>query len=159
MLGIILEVIVILSCPLRLQEEHKDPFILDQENYRIQESSENKSCSKWRGWQWPPWWFQTLLIIILSNVCFLNFLEFYSYLGQEWRGPYALPGVVEDRRGWQWPPGWFLTLLIIIWSNFCFLNFLVFCSYLGQEWRGPCALPGVIEDRRGWQWSLWWFLT
>ena len=26
MLGIILEVIVILSCPLRLQEEHKDPL-------------------------------------------------------------------------------------------------------------------------------------
>ena len=47
MLGIILEVIVILSCPLRLQEEHKDPFIPDQDNYRIQESSENKSCSKW----------------------------------------------------------------------------------------------------------------
>ena len=41
MLGIILEVIVILSCPLQLQEEHKDPFIPDQDNYRIQESSEN----------------------------------------------------------------------------------------------------------------------
>ena len=48
MLGFILEVIVILSCPLWLQEEHKDPFILDQDNYRIQESSENKSCSKWK---------------------------------------------------------------------------------------------------------------
>ena len=47
MLGIILEVIVILSCPPRLQEEHKDPLIPNQDNYRIQESSENKSCSKW----------------------------------------------------------------------------------------------------------------
>ena len=74
-------------------------------------------------------------------------------------GPYALPGVINDRRGWQWPPWWFQTLLIIILSNVCFLNFLVLCSYLGQEWRGPCALPGVIEDRRGWQWSPWWFLT
>ena len=43
MLGIILEVIVILSCPLRFQEEHKDPFIPDQDNYRIQESSDNKN--------------------------------------------------------------------------------------------------------------------
>ena len=47
MLGIIPRVIVILSCPLRLQEEHKDPFILDQENYGIQGSSEIKSCFKW----------------------------------------------------------------------------------------------------------------
>ena len=92
------------------------------------------------------------IIVILS--CPLWLQE-----GQERRGPYALPGVVEDRRGWQWPPGWFLTLLIIIWSNFCFLNFLVFCSYLGQEWRGPYALLGVMEDRRGWQWPPGWFLT
>ena len=48
MLRIIMEIIVILSCPLRLQEEHKDPFISDQDNYRIQESSENKSSSKWK---------------------------------------------------------------------------------------------------------------
>ena len=47
MLGINLEVIVILSCPLQLQEEHKDPLIPDQDNYSIQESLENKSCSKW----------------------------------------------------------------------------------------------------------------
>ena len=46
MLGIILELIVILSYPLQLQEEHKDPFIPDQDNYMIEESSENKSCSK-----------------------------------------------------------------------------------------------------------------
>ena len=32
MLGIILEVIVILACPLQLQEEYKDPFIPDQDN-------------------------------------------------------------------------------------------------------------------------------
>ena len=48
MLGIILEVIDILSCPLQLQEEHKDPFIPDKDNYMIQESSENKSCFKWQ---------------------------------------------------------------------------------------------------------------
>ena len=47
MFGIILEVIVILSCPLQLQEEHKDPMIPDQDNYIIEESSQNKSCSKW----------------------------------------------------------------------------------------------------------------
>ena len=46
MLGIILE--VILSCPLQLQEEHKDPFIPDKDNYMIQESSENKNCFKWQ---------------------------------------------------------------------------------------------------------------
>ena len=48
MLGINLEVSVILSCPLQLQEEHQDPCIPDQDNYMIQESSENKSCSKWQ---------------------------------------------------------------------------------------------------------------
>ena len=47
MLGINLEVIVILSCPLQLQEEHKDTFIPDQDNYMIAESSENKSCFIW----------------------------------------------------------------------------------------------------------------
>ena len=46
MLGIILELIVILSCPLQLQEEHKDPFIPDLDNYMIEESSENQSCFK-----------------------------------------------------------------------------------------------------------------
>ena len=47
MSGVIQEVIVILSCPLQLQEEHKDPMIPDQDNYIIEESSQNKSCSKW----------------------------------------------------------------------------------------------------------------
>ena len=46
MLGIILEVIVILSCLLQLQEEHQDPLIPDKDNYMIGESSENKSCFK-----------------------------------------------------------------------------------------------------------------
>ena len=48
MSGVIQKVIVILSCPLQLQEEHKDTFIPDQDNYMIGESSENKSCSKWQ---------------------------------------------------------------------------------------------------------------
>ena len=48
MLGINLEVSVILSCPLQLQEEHQDPLIPDNDDYIIQESSENKSCSKWQ---------------------------------------------------------------------------------------------------------------
>ena len=46
MFGIIMDVIVILSCPLQLQVEHQDSFIPDKDNYMIQESSENKSCSK-----------------------------------------------------------------------------------------------------------------
>ena len=41
-----MEIIVILSCPLWLQEEHKDPFIPDQDNYRIHEWTGNKSCPK-----------------------------------------------------------------------------------------------------------------
>ena len=48
MLEIILEVIVILSYHLQLQEEHKDPLIPDQDDYILQESSENNSCSKWQ---------------------------------------------------------------------------------------------------------------
>ena len=39
MFRIILEVIVILSCHLQLQEEHQDPLIPDQDNYIMQESS------------------------------------------------------------------------------------------------------------------------
>ena len=38
MLGIILEVIVILSCLLQLQEEHQDPLIPDNDDYIIQGS-------------------------------------------------------------------------------------------------------------------------
>ena len=33
-----MEVIVILSYPPQLQEEHKDPFVLDKDNIIIQES-------------------------------------------------------------------------------------------------------------------------
>ena len=47
MLGSILEVVVILSCPLQLQEEHKDPCIPDQDNDIIEECSGDKSCFKW----------------------------------------------------------------------------------------------------------------
>ena len=42
-----MEVIVILSYPPQLQEEHKDPYVLDQDSNIIQQSFENKSCSKW----------------------------------------------------------------------------------------------------------------
>ena len=41
MLGIILEVMVILPYPPQLQEEHKDPYVLDQDNNIMQESLEN----------------------------------------------------------------------------------------------------------------------
>ena len=47
MLGIILEVIDILSCHLQLQEEHMDPCIPDKDNDIIEECSEDKSCFKW----------------------------------------------------------------------------------------------------------------
>ena len=46
MLGTIMEVIIILSYPPQLQEEHQDPYVLDQDSNRIQQSFENKSCSK-----------------------------------------------------------------------------------------------------------------
>ena len=46
MLGTIMEVIVILPYPPQLQQEHKDPCVLDGDNNIIQESLENKSCSK-----------------------------------------------------------------------------------------------------------------
>ena len=48
MLGTIMEVIYILPYPPQLQEEHKDPCVLDKDNNIIQESLENKSCSKWQ---------------------------------------------------------------------------------------------------------------
>ena len=47
MLGTIMEVRVILSYPPQLQEEHKEPYVLYQDSNRIQQSFENKSCSKW----------------------------------------------------------------------------------------------------------------
>ena len=47
MLGIFWKVIVILSCPLQLQEEHKDPYIPDKDTNIIEECSENKSSFKW----------------------------------------------------------------------------------------------------------------
>ena len=46
MLGTIMEVIVILPYPPQLQEEHKDPCVLDKDNNKIQQSFENKSYSK-----------------------------------------------------------------------------------------------------------------
>ena len=46
MLGTILNVMVILLYPPQLQEEQKDPCVLDQDNNIIQESVENKSWSK-----------------------------------------------------------------------------------------------------------------
>ena len=42
-----MEVMVILPYPPQLQDEHKDPCVLDQDNNIIQESVENKSWSKW----------------------------------------------------------------------------------------------------------------
>ena len=46
MLGTIMEVRVILSYPPQLQEEHQEPYVLDQDNNRKQQSFKNKSCSK-----------------------------------------------------------------------------------------------------------------
>ena len=43
-----MEVMVILLYPPQLQGEHKDPCVLDEDNNIIQESLENKSCSKWQ---------------------------------------------------------------------------------------------------------------
>ena len=43
-----MEVIVILPYPPQLQEEHKDPCVLDKDNNIIQESVKNKNCSKWQ---------------------------------------------------------------------------------------------------------------
>ena len=48
MLGTIQDVMVILSYPPQLQEEHKDPCVLDKDNNIIQESVQNKSYSKWQ---------------------------------------------------------------------------------------------------------------
>ena len=47
MLGTILEVIVILYYPPQLQEEHKDPYVLDKDNNIMQVSLENRSWSIW----------------------------------------------------------------------------------------------------------------
>ena len=45
MLGTILNVMVILPYPPQLQEEHKDPYVLDQDNNIMHESLESKSYS------------------------------------------------------------------------------------------------------------------
>ena len=49
--------------------------------------------------QGDPTWFQTSLLVIWSNFCFTNILVCWLFLGQDWRGPYAPFGVVNDRRG------------------------------------------------------------
>ena len=41
MLGTIMEVIIIPSYPPQLQEEQEDPYVLDQDNNRIQQQSSN----------------------------------------------------------------------------------------------------------------------
>ena len=48
MLQTILDVMDILPYPPQLQEEHKDPCVLDQESNIMQESFQNKSGSKWQ---------------------------------------------------------------------------------------------------------------
>ena len=90
------------------------------------------------------------LFVIWSNFCFTNILVCWLFLGQDWRGPYAPFGVVDDRRGWPGDPTWFQTSLLVIWSNFCFTNILISWLFLGQDWRGPYAPFGVVNDRKGW---------
>ena len=48
MLGTIQDVMVISPYPPQLQEEQKDPCVLDKDNNIIQESVENKIYSKWQ---------------------------------------------------------------------------------------------------------------
>ena len=43
-----MEVMVILPYPPQLQEEHKDPYVLNKDNKIIEGNVENKSCSKWQ---------------------------------------------------------------------------------------------------------------
>ena len=100
--------------------------------------------------QGDPTWFQTSLLVIWSNFCFTNILVCWLFLGQDWRGPYAPFGVVDDRSRWPGDPIWFQTSLLVIWSNFCFTNILISWLFLGQDWRGPYAPFGVVNDRRGW---------
>ena len=99
------------------------------------------------------------MYIIVINFCFDNFLVSCEEGCQDSRGPYSLPGVVEDRRGWPWPWGWFLWWMFIIVINFCFDNFLLSCEEGGQDYRGPYSPSGVVEDRRGWPWPSTWLLS
>ena len=46
MLGTIMKANVILYYPPNLQEEHKEPYVLDQDNNRIQQICKIKSFSK-----------------------------------------------------------------------------------------------------------------
>ena len=57
-----MEVMVILPYPPQLQEEHKDPYVLDQDNNIMHESLESKSYSKW---------LQTMLGTILNVMVIL----------------------------------------------------------------------------------------
>ena len=71
-----MEVIVILPYPPQLQEEHKDPCVLDKDNNIIQESVENKIYSKWQKIVSSPvlYILDSTRKMILSNFCFLHFL-------------------------------------------------------------------------------------
>ena len=90
-----MEVIVILPYPPQLQEEHKDPYVLDKDNNKIQQSFENKSCSKW-----PKNILGTILEVIVI-------LSYPPQLQEEHKDTYVLDQdnnkieqSFEDRRRW-----------------------------------------------------------
>ena len=64
--------------PPKLQEEHKDPYVLDQDNNRIQQTFKNKSCSKW-----PKNMLGTIMEVIII-------LSYPLQLQKENKDPYSL---------------------------------------------------------------------
>ena len=76
MLGTTLQVIVILSYPPQLQEEHKDPYVLDKDNNIIQGNVENKSCSIWQK-------------IMVGTIPDVKVIFPYPQSANIWKNPYA----------------------------------------------------------------------
>ena len=101
MFGTMLGPLVILSYHPQLQMENKDPYSLVVW-YRASFVLKTLHLELWmigEDDQGDPTWFQASLLVIWSNFCFTNILVCWLFLGQDWRGPYAPFGVVNDRRG------------------------------------------------------------
>ena len=144
MLGIPLEVIVILSCSLQLPEEHQDPFVLDQDNYMIQESSENKSCFKW----------QIIRLGIIPEVIVI--LSCHLQLQEEHQDPYIpdqdkyiIEECSEDKSCFKWS----VIMLGIIMDVIVILS----CPLQLQEEHQDPFIPDkdiyMIHESR--IWSIW----
>ena len=137
-----MEVIDILPYPPQLQEEHKDPYVLDKDNNIIQGSVENKSCSKW----------QKIMLGTIQDVMVIS--PYPPQLQEEQKDPCVLDkdnNIIQESVENKSCTKWQKIMLGTISDVMVILN--------NSRKRGPYALSGVVEDRGGWPWNTGWVLT